>query len=194
MTLIIIVVSVLTATTIILAVKLVRRPKQPPEQISTKPSDNSKPTPITTKVKQRPIDKVIDFINENMENVGYKDAQTNNNENFENEKIAELRERGKQICGLAIIEYREKIAEIEVKIKECDKTGLFETKEKLESQKKIFENQYIKEIEKINNEIEDDNKFKEKTVFSSYRRGFAKWRKASAEGLIEDKEDMKGGV
>jgi hypothetical protein len=125
-----------------------------------------------------------------MENQGYEDAKNNNNENFESEKITELREIGKQVCRLAIIEYNEKISEIDVQIKECAKAGLLETKEKLEAQKNIFKEQYIKEIEKVNDEIKNDDEFREKKVFSSYRRGFAKWRKAIAEGLIED---WKGG-
>ncbi len=186
---IVIVVSVFTVT--VLAVKLRNKNEQEQYPIA-QPSYPPPPRSTPVMPKQKPIDKVIEFINMNMENSGYENAKSNSNETFENEKITELRERGKQICRLAIIEYNEKIAEIDAAMDECHKTGLLNTEEKLKSQKKIYQEQYIKEIENINSELENDEKFKEKTVFSSYRRGFAKWRRAIAEGLIVDDEVNNG--
>jgi FtsZ-binding cell division protein ZapB len=183
MTLIIIVVSVLTATTIILAVKLVKRPQ--PEPLSPMPlPDNPKQTSITTKVKQRPIDRVIDFINQDMQTQGYKDAQTNNDKSTKEQKINELIQQGTLVCTSAIDEYKEKNKDITAEIDVCQSSGLLDTVVRLKAQKEKYD-ENIKSVEEIQKGIGN----KELKVYASYIRGFEAFQIAIAEGLIKDKND-----
>jgi len=184
---IIIVVSVSTAT--VLAVKLSKNRRPEPPSTIMSPLLPNNPKPSTIKIsKKRPIDEVIEFINTDMTDLGYEDAKKNSDVTYEIEKIMELREIGKQKCDDAIREYKEEITKIEASTNECNKTGLLDTGEKLKARKKIIEEQYIIGVENIKTELNDDDKFKEKAIFSSYRRGFARWRKAIAEGLVKDDE------
>jgi len=186
---ILIVILALTAiSSVIYAVKVKTTKTETVEESTKITTSSTTHTERTVISNKRPIDKVIDFIDTDMENIGYDDAKNNNNNNTVEEKITELREKGKDICRLAIIEYEQKISETTAEINKCDKAGLFSTKEKLEAQNKIFKEQYIEEIKRIQKEIE--NKDILKPVFSSYRRGFLKWIEESAISLIQNN---KGG-
>jgi len=136
-------------------------------------------TPKQMKQLKQPIDRVKDFLNQDMESQGYEDAQSNSDSGFKQQKVLELKEQGRQECISAISKYEDKIADLDANITIYTNAVLFDTVEKLKAQKVKYQKD-IKRIEQMQTELSNDNL----KVYASYGRGFAKWQKAIAEGLI----------
>lgn len=129
-----------------------------------------------------PIEKVRDFLDSDLEEQGYLDAQSNSEDSALKQKIAELKTKGKQICQSAIREYENNNIDIEADIVISKSAGLLDSAEKLKAQIKKNEKD-IERVEKImGTDLSDDNM----PVYVSYRRGFEKWKRAITEKLLTD--------
>ena len=136
--------------------------------------------PTTTSSPKQPIDKVRDFLDSDLEEKGYFDAQSNSEYSNLQKKINELKAQGKLLCDSAIENYEDENSEIKSNINGISSTGQLEVIEKLKAQ--IEKNQRgIKGVEEIKKtDLPNDNM----PVYASYRRGFEKWRRAIAEKLL----------
>ena len=135
--------------------------------------------PTTSRIKL-PIEKVRDFLNSDMEEQGYLDAQSNSEDNNLKQKINELKAQGKQICKSAIEDYENNNIDIESDINIAKSAGFLDMVEKLKAQ--IEKNK--KDIDRVKEIMKEDLLDDNMPVYASYRRGFEKWKRAISENLL----------
>jgi len=150
---------------------------QPPEQPPEQPPILEQPK----KQPRQPIDRVKDLFNQDMEDQGYEDAQSNSDSGFRQQKVLELKEQGRQECISAISEYEDKIADIDANIVKYTNALLMDTVEDFKAQKVKYQKN-IERIKQMQTELNNETL----KVYNSYCKGFAKWQKAIAEGLINN--------
>jgi len=133
-----------------------------------------------TSSPKQPIEKVRDFLDSDLEEQGYLDAQSNSENNVLQQKVVELKAKGKQICQSAIREYENRNIDIKAEITISTSAGLLDSVEKLKAQIEKNEKDIVR-VEKImGTDLLDDNM----SVYVSYRRGFEKWKRAITEKLL----------
>ena len=181
-TIFIILIAVAVLVFIVMAVILVKSISNK-EGTGLEPHVNDEPLLPTPKQPKLPIEKVKVFFNQDLENLGYAGAQSNSDTGFKQQKVLELKEQGKQECISAINEYEDKIADIDANIVIYTNAVLLDTVERLKAQKIRYQNDIVR-ITQMQAEFANDNL----KVYASYCRGFARWQKAKAEGLINDNE------
>ena len=135
--------------------------------------------PVPPRQTKQPIDRVKDFFNQDMESQGYEDARSNSDTGFKQQKVLELKEQGRQECISAISEYEDRIAAAEANIIKYTNALLTDTVEDFKAQKA----KYLKNIERIK-QMQTELASDTLKVYTSYCRGFAKWQRAIAEGLL----------
>jgi len=186
---ILIIIIILIAIALI-ALKIISTKKQLPEIIS--PTSKRK-LPIENSKRKLPIEKLYDFLNRNLENDGIHDALVNGDIKHCQQKLRELKERGKQECDKTDIEYKREIIAIEATIK----TNISNGYEDLANKLKIQQDQHKIDIESIpkiktdleNEEfssIESEDFNSQFESITSYRRGFLKQKRANAEAQSDD--------
>jgi|GEM_PF-4645335 len=156
-----------------MVLKMISTKKQLPELLPQMGAPSSKP--------KLPIEKVRDFLSQDLENKGFNDALVVNDSEYCKQKTRELKELGKQICNAAISEYRHKIIDIEAQIRISTRDGYSDLIDRLNAQKDKYQNN-IDNITEMKADLENEDS----SIFISYKKGFDKQRRAIAEGLVEN--------